>query len=65
MQFIKKQIVTDERLQPVAVILQQHEQELMLKDSVDASEALAAYAGSIQLTIDPLKYQRETRNAWL
>lgn len=77
MQFIKKQFVTDENLKPVAVIidyqdwqkievlLQQYEQKLMLKESVDASEALAAYAGSIQLTIDPLEYQREIRNAWL
>lgn len=29
------------------------------------SEALQAYAGCLQLTLDPLDYQREMRDAWL
>ncbi|CCI15088.1 conserved hypothetical protein [Microcystis aeruginosa PCC 9807] len=35
------------------------------EDSTESFKALAAYAGSIQLTIDPLEYQSETRNSWL
>ena len=77
MQSIKKQIVTDETFQPVAVIidyqdwqkiealLQQYDQEVSVKDSINPSDILNNYAGSIKLTIDPLEYQREVRNVWL
>lgn len=77
MPFIEKQIVVDEAHQPVAVIinykdwqkiealLQQSEPDKNTQPTVDSSEALRAYAGSITLTVDPLDYQRETRDAWL
>jgi hypothetical protein len=77
MRLIKKQIVTDEAFNPVAVIinyqdwqriealLQQYDREVSPKNGVGSSEALGAYAGSIKLTLDPLEYQREARNAWL
>ncbi len=74
---LKKQIVTDEAMKPVAVIidyqdwqqietvLQKYWQEQNAANSPDVSAALASYAGSITLTLDPLEYQQEERNAWL
>jgi hypothetical protein len=74
---LKKQIVTDEAMKPVAVIidyqdwqqieavLQKYWQEQNATDSPDVSTALASYAGSIALTLDPLEYQQQERNAWL
>lgn len=73
MQSIKKQFVTDENLKPVAVIIDDQDwqkieallQESEQEDSTESFKALAAYAGSIQLTIDPLEYQSEIRNSWV
>lgn len=76
---LKKQIVTDEAMKPVAVIinyqdwqqievvLQKYwqEQNSNSENSADVSAVLASYAGSITLTIDPLEYQQQERNAWL
>jgi hypothetical protein len=74
---LKKQIVTDEAMKPVAVIidyqdwqkieavLQKYWQEQNAANSPDVSAALASYAGSITLTLDPLEYQQQERNAWL
>jgi len=65
MQVIKKQIVTDEAFNPVAVIinyqdwqrietiLQRADQENLLEEEVDTSEVLMSYAGRIPLTVDP------------
>ncbi|MGB3533688.1 MAG: hypothetical protein WBA13_09225 [Microcoleaceae cyanobacterium] len=71
---IKKQIITNEAMQPTGVIisyqdwqkiealLQQHERENQPTNDTDSSADLNAYAGSLQsLTIDPLEYQRQTR----
>ncbi|NCS28809.1 MAG: hypothetical protein GPJ18_09620 [Microcystis aeruginosa F13-15] len=71
MQSIKKQFITDENLKPVAVIINYQDwqkieallQEGEQQDSTESFKALAAYAGSIQLTIDPLEYQSEIRNS--
>jgi hypothetical protein len=74
---LKKQIITDEAMKPVAVIidyqdwqkieavLQKYWQDQNATDSTDVSMALASYAGSITLTLDPLEYQQQERNAWL
>ena len=74
---LKKQIVMDEAMKPVAVIinyqdwqkieamLQKYWQDQNATDSTDVSTALASYAGSITLTLDPLEYQQQERNAWL
>jgi PHD/YefM family antitoxin component YafN of YafNO toxin-antitoxin module len=74
---LKKQIVTDEAMKPVAVIinyqdwqqieamLQRYWEEQNDANSPDVSAALASYAGSITLTLDPLEYQQQERNAWL
>jgi hypothetical protein len=74
---LKKQIVTDEAMKPVAVIidyqdwqqievvLQKYWQEQNATDSADVSTALTSYAGSISLTVDPLEYQQQERDAWL
>lgn len=76
MQAIKKQIVTDEAFNPVAVIinyqdwqrietiLKRAEQENRLEEEVDTSEVLMSYAGRIPLTVDPLDYQRAVRDEW-
>ncbi len=74
---LKKQIVMDEAMKPVAVIidyqdwqkieavLQKYWQDQNATDSTDVSTALASYAGSVTLTLDPLEYQQKERNAWL
>lgn len=76
MQVIKKQIVTDEAFNPVAVIinyqdwqriemiLNRTEQENLLEEAVDTSKVLMSYAGRIPLTVDPLDYQRTVRDEW-
>lgn len=66
---IKKQIVTDEAMQPVAVIIsyadwQQIEALLQAEPSRDNSQHLAPYAGSITLSLDPLTYQKKIRDEW-
>lgn len=77
MQAIKKQIVTDEAFNPVAVIidyqdwqrietiLKRAEQENLLEEEVDTSGVLMSYAGRVPLTVDPLDYQRTVRDEWL
>jgi hypothetical protein len=66
---IKKQIVTDESMHPVAVLIdyqdwQAIEKILAAYQQQDASAPLAAYAGVIQLTVDPLEYQHQIREEW-
>ncbi|MBE9079597.1 hypothetical protein IQ241_20235 [Romeria aff. gracilis LEGE 07310] len=66
---IKRQIVTDEAMQPVAVIIsyadwQQIEALLQAEPSKDNSQRLASYAGSITLSLDPLTYQKQIRDEW-
>ena len=66
---IKKQIVTDESMRPVAVLIDYHDWQTIEKilenyQQQDTASALAAYAGTIRLTIDPLEYQDQIRNEW-
>lgn len=66
---IKKQIVTDEAMRPVAVLIdyedwQAIEKILKTYQQQDTTSALAAYEGAIQLTVDPLDYQQQIRNEW-
>jgi len=77
MKSIKKQIVTDESFQPVAVIIDYHDWQKIekilerlegdndIQEDTDTSEILMSYAGSLTLSVDPLEYQRKTRDEWL
>jgi hypothetical protein len=66
---IRKQIVTDEAMRPVAVLIdyedwQAIEKILKTYQQQDTTSVLAAYAGVIQLTVDPLDYQQQIRDEW-
>ncbi|MEM9121111.1 MAG: hypothetical protein AAGD09_25000 [Cyanobacteria bacterium P01_F01_bin.56] len=66
---IKKQIITNEAMEPVGVIISYQDWqkiEALLKNQTphDNSQDLMAFAGTIQLTIDPLDYQHQEREAW-
>jgi len=66
---IKKQIVTDESMRPVAVLIDYQDWQAIEKileafQPQDTASALAAYAGTIQLTVDPLEYQQQLRDEW-
>ncbi|MEX0268786.1 hypothetical protein AB3R30_06580 [Leptolyngbyaceae cyanobacterium UHCC 1019] len=66
---IKKQIVTDESMRPVAVLIDYQDWQAIEKilenyQQQDTPSALAAYAGVIQLTVDPLDYQQQIRDEW-
>jgi hypothetical protein len=66
---IKKKIVTDESMRPVAVLIdyrdwQAIEKILAAYEQQDSVPALSDFAGTIQLTVDPLDYQRQIRDEW-
>lgn len=66
---IKKQIVTDEAMRPIAVLIdyqdwQAIEKILAAYEQQDSTPALTDFAGTIQLTIDPLEYQQQIRDEW-
>lgn len=66
---IKKQIVTDESMRPVAVLIDYQDWQTIEKilesyQQQDTTTALADYAGVIQLTVDPLDYQQQIRDEW-
>ncbi|MBW4539099.1 MAG: hypothetical protein KME43_08110 [Myxacorys chilensis ATA2-1-KO14] len=66
----KKKIVTDETMQPIAVLInyqdwQQIEkilEDYQLED--ETPDDISEFEGILQLTEDPLKYQRRIRNEW-
>jgi len=64
---IKKQIVTDESMRPVAVIIDYNDwqkiEAILQRDSENSAD-IEAYAGTIRLTVDPLDYQRQERDRW-
>jgi len=69
MKSIKKQIVTDESMRPVAVLIDYEDWQVIEKiletyQQQEPASALADYAGVIQLTIDPLDYQQQIRDEW-
>jgi len=67
---VKKQIVTDEAMQPVAVLIDYQDWqkiEKLLENAEWSSKEefdIAKYAGAIQLGKDPLEYQKEIRGEW-
>ncbi|KAM3090284.1 hypothetical protein ACKFKG_30300 [Phormidesmis sp. 146-35] len=66
---IKKQIVTDESMRPVAVLIDYQDWQAIEKiletyQQQDTASTLAEYAGVIQLTVDPLDYQQQVRDEW-
>lgn len=66
---IKKQIITNEAMEPVGVIIdyqdwQTIEAILESYQHQDNSQDLMAFAGSITLNVDPLEYQRQERDSW-
>jgi hypothetical protein len=65
---IRKKIVTDESMQPVAVLID-YEDWQKIEQILEAYQSqsefnLNQYAGVIQLTEDPLQYQQRIRNEW-
>jgi hypothetical protein len=69
MQPIKKQIVTDESMRPVAVLIDYEDWQAIEKiletyQQQNITPSLATFAGVIQLSIDPLKYQQQIREEW-
>jgi len=67
---VKKQIVTDEAMRPVAVLIDYQDWqkiEKLLENSEWSGEQefdIAKYAGAIKLGKDPLEYQQEIRGEW-
>jgi hypothetical protein len=66
---IKKQIVTDESMNPIAVLIAYQDWQLIEKiletyQQSDTTPTLAEYTGVIQLTVDPLEYQQQIRDEW-
>lgn len=70
MLFVKKQIVTDEAMRPVAVLIDYQDwqkiEKILENYPSPAKEEfdIAKYAGVIKLGKDPLEYQKEIRNEW-
>lgn len=63
---IKKKIVTDESMRPIAVLIdyqdwQAIEKILAAHEQKDSMPALTDFAGTVQLTVDPLEYQQKIR----
>ena len=67
---VKKQIVTDEAMRPVAVLIDykdwQKIEKLLENSEWSGKEEfdIAKYAGAIKLGKDPLEYQQEIRGEW-
>ncbi|MEM6436172.1 MAG: hypothetical protein AAF773_20320 [Cyanobacteria bacterium P01_D01_bin.115] len=66
---IKKQIITNESMEPVGVIIDYQDWqriEALLGDYLrqDNSQDLISFAGAVQLTVDPLEYQQRAREEW-
>lgn len=66
---VHKKIVLDETNKPVEVIIayeewQEIEQLLSIDGKGMSKDRLKTYAGKINLTEDPLNFQRRIRNEW-
>ncbi|MGL5058455.1 MAG: hypothetical protein ACRC62_00635 [Microcoleus sp.] len=67
---VRKKLVTDEAMRPVAVLIDYEDwqkiEQLLESLSVQKKEKsnLAKYAGVIKLTQDPLEYQIQIREEW-
>ncbi|UBF29344.1 hypothetical protein K9N68_16810 [Kovacikia minuta CCNUW1] len=69
MQQIKKQIVTDESMRPIAVLIDYEDWQAIEKiletyQQHNVAPSLASYAGVLSLSIDPLEYQQQIREEW-
>ena len=69
MKTIRKKVLTDENLHPVAVQIDYTdwlEIENMIKDSLEQKPLidLSHYQGKIHLSEDPLEYQNRIRSEW-
>ena len=63
---IKKQIVTDEAMNPVAVLINYQDwQEIEKILEPYQQQDIAPYEGKVNLTLDPLEYQQQIRDEWL
>ena len=66
---IKRKIVTDESMRPVAVIIdyedwEKIEQLILKQENQSQSSSLKRYAGVLKLTEDPVAYQHRVRDEW-
>jgi hypothetical protein len=64
---INKKIVTDEAMRPVAVLIDYQDWqriEEILQTYQQANIDLNRFAGTIDLTQDPLEYQQQIRDEW-
>jgi hypothetical protein len=66
---IRKKLVTDENLRPVAVQIDyadwlRIERALSVEANCVAAIDLAPYSGAVKLTEEPLHYQRRARSEW-
>ena len=67
---VKKQIVTDEVMRPVAVLIDYQDwqkiEKLLENYEWSGKEEfdISKYAGVIELEKDPLEYQKEIRGEW-
>lgn len=66
---IKRKIVTDESMRPIAVMIDYEDwqkiERIILKEEPDGECAsLEHYAGVIHLTEDPVVYQQRMRREW-
>ncbi|WP_017717906.1 hypothetical protein [Kamptonema formosum] len=65
---IKKKIVTDEAMNPVAVLIDYQDWkkiEKILEERQQSEEfSLSKYAGVIELTEEPLECQKRVRDEW-
>lgn len=60
---IKKQLVTDESMNPVAVLIDYQDWQAIEKIlERHFQQDLTPYVGTINLTVEPLEYQQEMRN---
>ncbi|HRC45016.1 MAG TPA: hypothetical protein PLT27_13265 [Nitrospira sp.] len=69
MDTIHKQLVTDEQGRPVSVLIPylewlKIEQQLHAPSPASKAQPLQHHAGMIQLSEDPLTYQRRLRDEW-
>jgi superfamily I DNA/RNA helicase len=69
MKSIKKQIVTNESMHPVAVLIDYQDWQVIEKileayQQENTATELADFADVIQLTVDPMEYQQQIREEW-
>lgn len=65
---IRKKIVTDEAMRPIAVQIDYQDwqkiEKLLETYQLQQADSIDRFAGSIQLNEDPLQYQQRVRNEW-